>query len=503
MYVEKKNTYHNHYISKNFISKGMMCMYYKVLAIFLAFSFLIVSLSIFNEKSHSSETIKYIYNNESIINKEDTLAPNIQNISPTKCQQYVVGNPTIKINYNDESGIDLSSIKLFVNYNNITNKCKVSNNEISYTPDKKFKRGNQIVKLEIEDTSKNKTIFEWYFTVGTPVYTHYYGLLHSHTSASDGHGTYDDAYYMARDKTNLDFFAITEHSNLLDNSLKCDIEDASSSSKWNELIKCRDKFTSNGEFIALNGFEMTYPYNIENPIGHINIFNSNGFVSANHLNMNLDNFYKLISQQEDLIGQLNHPCDKFGKFNNLKYSLDGDEVISLIEVGNGYNSVLSKNIISHDMYQLALDNGWHVAPSCNQDNHRVDFGVANEFRTVILSTDLTKDALYDSLKKMRVYATQDKNIKIDYTINNLPLGSTINTTSKLNFSICAIDNDLNDMIKEIQVISNKGEVIKSKKFNSNLAKLDFVLKPIKNKFYYIKVIQHNNKISVTAPIWIK
>ena len=63
--------------------------------------------------------------------------------------------------------------------------------------------------------------------------------------------------------------------------------------------------------------------------------------------------------------------------------------------------------------------------------------------------------------------------------------------------------DENDKIDEIQVISNNGEIIKSKTFNSNLAKLEFTLKSNKNKFYYIKVIQNNDKISVTAPIWIE
>lgn len=481
-------------------------MYSKILTIILTFSLLLCFSNIFKEEDLMNEDIKYIYNNDiPTINEQDILPPNVKSISPGKCQQYIISKPTIKINYNDESGIDTSSVKLYVNYSNVTKKCKISNNTIIYTPDKKFKRGTQIVKLEVSDLSQNKnnTTFEWYFTVGTPVYTHYYGLLHSHTSASDGHGTYDDAYYMARDKANLDFFAVTEHSNMLDNNLKCNIEDASSSNKWNELIKSRDKFSSNGNFIALNGFEMTYPYKTENPVGHINVFNSNGFITEKHPDMTLENFYKLLYDQEDLIGQFNHPCDKFGKFDNLKYSSYADDVISLIEVGNGYNKDLSKNIISHDMYQLALDNGWHLAPTCNQDNHIVDFGVANEFRTVILSTDLTKDALYDSLKKMRVYATQDKNIKIDYTINNLPLGSTINNTSKLNFSISAIDKDFDDKIEEIQVVSNKGEIINSKKFNSNLAKLDFTLKPTKNKFYYVKVIQNNEKISVTAPIWIE
>lgn len=436
---------------------------------------------------------------------EDNEAPVVEYTYPTKCQEYIVSKPTIKIGYSDSSGVDMSSIKLFVNYKDVTKKSNISQNEISYIPDSKFIRGTQIVKLELSDLSPNKntTTTEWYFVVGTPVYNHYRGLLHSHTSASDGHGTYSDAYYLSRDKASLNFFAITEHSNLLDNSLNCNIEDASNSKKWTELLKYKSMFNSNGKFIALNGFEMTYPYKVDNPIGHINIFNSDGFVSAEHPNMSLDNFYRLIYNQDDLIGQFNHPCKKFGTFDNLKYSPYGDSVISLIEVGNGYNKEMNKNIISFDMYQQALDNGWHLAPTCNQDNHKVDFGIANEFRTVILATDLTKDSLYDGMRNMRVYATQDKNLKIEYNINDSPIGSIISKNSKLIFSITAIDNDLNDKIEEIQVISNNGEIIKTKSFNSNLAKLEFSTKSIKNKFYYVKVIQDNDKISVTAPIWIK
>ena len=75
--------------------------------------------------------------------------------------------------------------------------------------------------------------------------------------------------------------------------------------------------------------------------------------------------------------------------------------------------------------------------------------------------------------------------------------------SKLNFNISAIDSDEKDEITEIQVISNNGEIIKSKSFNSNMARLEFSLKSTKNKFYYIKIIQNNDKVSVTAPIWIE
>jgi len=39
----------------------------------------------------------------------------------------------------------------------------------------------------------------------------YFGLMHSHTSFSDGEGTPDEAYTMAKE-AGLNFFAITEHN---------------------------------------------------------------------------------------------------------------------------------------------------------------------------------------------------------------------------------------------------------------------------------------------------
>lgn len=421
-----------------------------------------------------------------------TYANEIESVYPLKCQEYIVSRPTIEANFKND--INLDSIKLYVNYVDVTNMCKIDNNKISYIPNEKFKRGTQIAKLIYDEEE-----FEWYFSVGTPTYTHYRGLLHAHTSMSDGHGSFEDAYSMAY-KANLDFFAITEHSNYLEYKNLSDINN-SNSQKWNDLIKVRDKFSQNNKFIALNGFEMTYP--IDKKIGHINIFNSNGFVSSKDSNLNLENFYKLLSQNENLIGQFNHPCDKFGTFNNLSYNKDADSVMCLLEVGNGYKSNLSENILSFDMYQLALDNGWHVAPTCNQDNHLLDFAVANEFRTVILASNLDRDSLYDAMKNMRVYATQDNNLEIDFTINDLVMGSSILNPSKLKFSITAIDKDLDDSIKKIEVITENGQVLNSMDFNSNVAKFDFTINSTKETFYYVKVIQNNDKISVTAPIWTK
>ena len=65
-----------------------------------------------------------------------------------------------------------------------------------------------------------------------------------------------------------------------------------------------------------------------------------------------------------------------------------------------------------EYYDLALDEGWHVAPTNNQNNHNGQWGDASDARTVVLAKSLTEEALYAAMKDRRVYATQDSDLTI-------------------------------------------------------------------------------------------
>ena len=106
---------------------------------------------------------------------KDNTPPTIKIITPTKSQDYIISKPTIKASFYDKSGVDLKSIKLYVNNKDVTHKAIITNNNIEYTPNKKFKRGTQIVKICISDKSSNSSSLEWYFTVGTPIYKNFTG----------------------------------------------------------------------------------------------------------------------------------------------------------------------------------------------------------------------------------------------------------------------------------------------------------------------------------------
>ena len=59
------------------------------------------------------------------------------------------------------------------------------------------------------------------FTYQAPVtldgYQLYFGQLHAHTNISDGAGSVEEAFEHASQVDNLDFLAVTDHSNSFDN----------------------------------------------------------------------------------------------------------------------------------------------------------------------------------------------------------------------------------------------------------------------------------------------
>jgi hypothetical protein len=82
----------------------------------------------------------------------------------------------------------------------------------------------------------------------------FFGNLHSHTGLSDGSGTPAEAYEHARDTAGLDFLAITEHNH-------ADAGDIAGNHPLYtgpgnlSLIPTANRFTEEGEFIALYGQE--------------------------------------------------------------------------------------------------------------------------------------------------------------------------------------------------------------------------------------------------------
>ncbi len=396
------------------------------------------------------------------------------------------------------------------------------NGTFSYTPTEDLADTKYTAFVVITRADGKFANYEWQFTVGTPEYGLYFGQLHSHTTYSDGSGSLDDALNFINkiNKTdNVDFVAFTDHSNYFDTKTEVNPEaslynkslmTSGSQKLWSEYKSKIANFNASSEnrgVIALGGFEMTW----SSGPGHINTWNTEGIVSRNNTTLNnktndagMKAYYTLLSQPEgaNTVSQFNHPGTTFGTFSDFAYwDPEIDTRITLVEVGNGEGAIGSGGYFpSYNYYTMALDKGWHVAPTNNQDNHKGKWGTANDARDVIISDSFTEQGIYDALKDRKVYATEDKNLEINYTLNDELMGTIIkDVPESLNLKVSVSDAD--DAIQKAEVIANSGRIVYSWDVNAQSKELSTTLKP-DYSYYYIRVTQMDGDIAVTAPVWV-
>lgn len=391
---------------------------------------------------------------------KDNTPPTIKIITPTKSQDYIISKPTIKASFYDKSGVDLKSIKLYVNNKDVTHKAIITNNNIEYTPNKKFKRGTQIVKICISDKSSNSSSLEWYFTVGTPIYKNFTG-------------NFIDIQNTPNIYINCDY-------NILCNTIY------SNKNTIGENTNSIQKYKKNAS-LSLNAYKINIPRDTNDFI----VFNDNIKDNYNEISkLKLENLYKKLFYIDDLICSFTPKSNDLDCFNYMKFSNYGDVIFTSIDISN--HDLNSTSPFYLDIYNEALDNGWHISP------------ISTKFFTKTLATDLNKDSILNSLKNRRTYVSNNKNLDLEFNINSSNMGSTIKNPSKLNFNISAIDTSYKNKINNIYIMSNNNKVIKNIKFNSYLAKSEFILKEFeKYSYYYLIIKQDNNKTTISAPIWVE
>ncbi len=398
------------------------------------------------------------------------------------------------------------------------------NGVLSYTPTEDLADGRTTVVIKAVRADGKEAEKSWTFIVGTSGYQLYFGQLHSHTTYSDGSGSLDTALdYIASlpESANVQFVAFTDHSNYFDTTSAANPADAlndkslmtdASRALWEEYKSKVASFNEKqeGNLLAVAGFEMTW----SGGPGHINTFDSDGLVSRNNAALNsktgdagMKLYYETINKGDSL-NQFNHPGSTFGNFTDFSYwDEETDAHMFLVEVGNGEGQIGAGGYYpSYEQYILALDKGWHVAPTNNQDNHKGRWGNANDARDVILTNDFSEAGIYDAIRNLRVYATEDKNLQITYTVNGESMGTIFtdeNAPEKLNIEVTLYDPDAADSITKVELVGNGGAVAHTWDNAAELANGDLTVElDPEYSYYFVRVTQKDGDLAVTAPVWV-
>ena len=316
----------------------------------------------------------------------------------------------------------------------------------------------------------------------------FFGNIHAHTSYSDGQGTPEEAFEHARNSGAVDIQAITDH----DHDLNYKLPDGSW--KLDRIIEMAKKYTVEGEFIAISGFEWTLTSR-----GHITIYNTSEWIDRS--TTDLYDIYQWIVDRE-ATAQFCHPGRKYGDFFDFEYFPEVDLYINTVEVGNGAGSN-SNNVIKEEYferYQRALNRGWHVGASANQDNHQKQWATVNDARTAFVIDELTTDNVYEALKTRNIYATEDRNAYIAFVTEGAKMGDILYDIHKATLRVEY--SDPGEPVRRAAVYSNNGVVELDVSGDEWIIELN-VDNPLSYNWYFVKIDQIDGNEIVSSPIWFQ
>ncbi|OEK03289.1 hypothetical protein BFP97_17925 [Roseivirga sp. 4D4] len=338
----------------------------------------------------------------------------------------------------------------------------------------------------------------------------YFGLLHAHTAISDGSGTPEEAYDMAKSH-GLDFFAVTPHNHKsAEFGAKADRKDGVLIANDNALYNgssvktVTQKFASGNkelkvkpllmaardatddDFLAIYGQE----FSAISKGNHMNVLGIDEVIKAGN-----GNFNALVDRLDQLdsppILQLNHPnvqqdlfysgnksSTKENMFND--YGIDAgdlgphfstlisklDKYVHLIEIFSGPAMQKARKENHHDKYPhhndyfFYLKQGFHISPSAGQDNHYKTWGMATDIRTGVFAKDLTQESVFEAFRGQRTFASEDANASVKLNIGDTFMGSNMSATIDQSLKIEVLIQDP-DEDKEEAIITVYGGLVEA------------------------------------------
>lgn len=358
----------------------------------------------------------------------------------------------------------------------------------------------------------------------------FFGNLHSHTALSDGSGTPAEAYAHARDEAGLDFLAITEHNHAQAGDI-AEIPVLYTGPGSLALIPTANRFTDEGRFIALYGQEFS-------TIGggnHANVLDAPRVIDVANgdfrtlleewLPSNLD------TQGQPPLLLLNHPATSNSPID-VEYGIDdfdGDRAAWLAAIDPRTSLINLLNGPSHETgtghrpgkpsegeFRRYLNFGLHAAPTADQDNHKRNWGDATNARTAVVAPSLTKAALLTALRQRRVYATEDRNLRLIYRLNGQLLGTRLtggsgpSLGSPLTITLEIADDNEPTASYVVEVFSDQvggeevAEVVRTHTVTGNgMHTVSGVTYDGEAQYTYLRIRQADGDRAWTAPVWLE
>jgi hypothetical protein len=156
---------------------------------------------------------------------------------------------------------------------------------------------------------------------------------------------------------------------------------------------------------------------------------------------------------------------------------------------------------------VGLQKGWQLGTLGGQDNHQKQWGTLDDFRTAVLATELTREAVLDAYVQRRIYATEDKDLVLDFRAAGFPMGSHLTGVAP-HFEVTAGDGS-SDTFEKVRLFRNGVEIESATVSGSPIAVSFTDADPTGAAYYYVIVTESDdgdgngrNDEAISSPIWI-
>jgi hypothetical protein len=265
-------------------------------------------------------------------------------------------------------------------------------------------------------------------------YRTFWGDLHNHNHVGYAQGSLGRTFEIAR--SHLDFFAFTPHAHWHDiGHYENNIENkwingfAVTRARWPEVLRMAKEFDAPGKFVPIAGYEWH-----STSVGDYHML----FPDLGAELKLPDDLRELqrFAKKRGCIMIPHHPANRLGH-RGANFALRDPEVSPVLEIysewGNAEHDRAPFPYVRHteggrwtkNTLQYLLAQGHRVGVIASTDDHLGYPGGYREGLAAIKATDLTREAIFDAIRRRRTYAVTGDRIALDFTLNGRVMGQEI------------------------------------------------------------------------------
>ncbi len=287
----------------------------------------------------------------------------------------------------------------------------------------------------------------------------FWGEIHTHTALSDGNGTPEDNFRVAR--SHLDFWAMADHaydSQVFSADYRQTKPDGQIlNDHWPRVQELCRQNEEPGRFVPLLAYEWTnYGY------GHHNVYYLD-YDQPIRMPPTLPELYRALRGVDAMViphhgGYPVGMCGKDWDFHDDElspfveiYSLHGSS-----EEPGGIRPLLTKGSwmgpgAAGGSVQEGLARGHKLGIMASSDSHGDHPGAYDNGLIAAYAGELSRESLWEALRQRRIYGVTGDRIELDFSLNGSPMGDTVRAPGPRCLSISVVGWD---EIERVDVLKN-------------------------------------------------